>query len=280
MLRPTKAIHYSDWRVQLVLTSNTDHVTWWTLEHVEIQTHSCHHVCRLCAQSAISSLWHVGCIVAGRFDRQDHPLQRMISTAWVLHIAHIHIRSRSSIYIQYAHHRHTVIPSRIQTQEQSQLVPFEKQETPNLSLSKLFLFSFGSSIDFRKESLIEKYKFAFLCLLGLCDESCDCMSNTCDCRDASEWCVWCFDRQGDPLQRLTSTALAGSNGTPCNMMATWACRVTTYSCLYVCRLCAQSAISSLWHVGCMLLALRPTGPSTAATDIYSLSTAHCTHPYP
>ena len=33
----TKAIHYSDWRVQHLLTSNTDHVTWWTLEHVELQ---------------------------------------------------------------------------------------------------------------------------------------------------------------------------------------------------------------------------------------------------
>ena len=105
-----------------------------------VTAHSCHHVCRLCAQSAISSLWHVGCIVAGRFGRQDHPLQRMISTAWVLHIAHIHIRSRSSIYIQYAHHRHTVIASRIQSQEQSQLLPFEKQETPNLVCQNCFYF--------------------------------------------------------------------------------------------------------------------------------------------
>ena len=134
-----KAIHYSDWRVQLVLTSNTDHVTWWTLEHVELR-HTHVIMCADCVRRVRSAACGMLDACCWRFDRQDHPLQRMISTAWVLHIAHIHVRSRSSIYIQYAHHRHTVIPSRIQSQEQSQLLPFAKQETPNLVCQNCFYF--------------------------------------------------------------------------------------------------------------------------------------------
>ena len=91
----TKAIHYSDWRVQHLLARMTHHVTWWTLEHVELR-HTHVFMCADCVRRVRSAVYGMLDACCWRFDRQDHPLQRLISTAWVLHIAHIHIRSRSS----------------------------------------------------------------------------------------------------------------------------------------------------------------------------------------